>query len=481
MSVLKTITRRYLEQPQLITPSAFKDIASLLDMQHGRDALQEYFKPLSKEEKVKAKMVDPFYAGYRFDTDGTELESPEEYGVIKIEGPLTYKPERAMCAPDTCNYQDMVKAVQAIADSGKKRIIMVHDSPGGVAYNAMSMAAEVRKIADDNGIELIGYNDGLSASASYVWMSICNKVISNPDASTGSIGVVLSLINSNEAMKKAGYKRVFISAGDSKVPFDNETGEFKEEFLQELQDSVNELYDNFVEHVATYRDGMSKEDVRSTEAKVFRAKEALKLGLIDDIMTNAEFKEKYLMGESVTTSPSQSQTKVTQMSKDTQTIDMAAFEEMKAKLAQFEQAEAERTLSAKKGQIKETLSVDAPFLSDANLSSVVEFMVGADESQASLLTKVFGDAKAAMETQATEAQAALEEATTELKEELSTKVEKITELETSLESEQKAKEALKEEFAEPKAIRGEEKELNTQDDHKARLEAKVAAKLAQQK
>lgn len=465
MSVLKTITRRYLEQPQLITPSAFKDIASLLDMQHGRDALQEYFKPLSKEEKVKAKMVDPFYAGYRFDTDGTELESPEEYGVIKIEGPLTYKPERAMCAPDTCNYQDMVKTVQAIADSGKKRIIMVHDSPGGVAYNAMSMAAEVRKIADDNGIELIGYVDGTSASASYIFLSIADRIVANPDASVGSIGVVISMIDNSEALKNAGYKRVFVTAGGNKVPYD-EDGAFKDEFIKDLQNDVNDLYENFISHVDTYRPSMSKEDIRNTDAKVFRAKEAQKLGLIDDIMTNAEFKEKYLTGESVTTSPSQSQTKVTQMSKDTQTVDMAAFEEMAAKLEQFEKAEAARELSAKKDQIKETLS-GATFLS--NLDSVVEFMVGAEESQASLLTSIISDATAALSAQK-------EESTAELAEKVEEFSAEKKDLETKLEAAEKAKEAVKEEFAKPEAIRGEEKEENLEAlDHKEKLARAVAA------
>lgn len=468
MSVLKTITRRYLEQPQLITPSAFKDISSLLDMQHGRDALQEYFKPLSKEERVKAKMVDPFYAGYRFDTDGTELESPEEYGVIKVEGPLTYRPEVSMCAPDTCNYQDMVKTVQALADSGKKRIIMVHNSPGGEAFGAFEAAKEVRKIADDNGIELIGYVDGQSCSASMAWLVICNTVISNKGSSVGSVGVVISLLNNNEALKKAGYKRTFVTAGSSKVPFDD-TGEFKDEFIQELQDSVNELYEDFIDHVATYRTGMSKEDIRNTEAKVYRAKEALEIGFIDSLMTHAEFKEKYLTGESVTASPSQSktsQTKVTQMSKDTQTIDMDAFEAMKAELAQFKADAAARELSAKKDEIKESLSA-ATFLS--NLDSVVEFMVGAEESQASLLTSIIGDATAALSAQKEEAAA-----------ELAEKVEEFSaekkDLETKLEAAEKAKEAVKEEFAKPEAIRGEEKEENLEAlDHKEKLARAVAA------
>ena len=96
MSVLKTITRRYLESPQLITLPAFQEISELLDMKGGKVALQEYFKPLSKEEKLASKLSDPFYSGYRFSDDGETLSEPTSYGVIKIEGPLTYKPETQM-------------------------------------------------------------------------------------------------------------------------------------------------------------------------------------------------------------------------------------------------------------------------------------------------------------------------------------------------------------------------------------------------
>ena len=452
MSVLKTVAKRYLEKPQLITSSAFEEIASLLDMKKGRKELQAYFEPMSSEEKVKVKMNDPFYSGYRFGDDGEETSSPAEYGVIKIEGPLTYKPEVNMCAPDTCNYQEIVKQVEMYAAQGKKRILMIHESPGGEAYSMFSSANQARKIADENDIELIGYVDGLSASASYGWLSICDKIYSSADSGIGSIGVVISLLNNNGALEKAGLKRQFITAGASKVPFDKD-GEFKEEFLADLQGDVDELYKKFVSHVESYRTDMTAKDIKATEAKVFRAEKALELGLIDEIMEVAEFKEKYLTNNVGDDSPSanansnKNESKL--MSKE-KTIDMAEVEQLKQELATMKAAETSRLLQAKKDDITKQLST-ATFLD--NTEAVVEFLVGAEDAQASMLTNVITQATTALASQKESAAAEL----TAAKEELQTSIDTLKEEKASLES---SKEAVKEEFAQPEAIREEEKETN---------------------
>ena len=68
---------------------------------------------------------------------------------------------------------------------------------------------------------------------------------------------------------------------DGKVPF-NEEGEVREEFLADLQTTVSELYDNFIDHVATYR-GMDKQIIRDTNVGVYSAKKSLELGLVDKI------------------------------------------------------------------------------------------------------------------------------------------------------------------------------------------------------
>lgn len=308
MSILKTLSRQYLGSPQLITATKFKEIADLLDMSKGRESLQEFFKPMTKESRLQEKLVDPFYSGYKFEEDSGEVKtSPENYGVIKVEGPLTYRPESRMCAPDLTNYQELLKETEALIAEGKKQIFMIHNSPGGEAYMLFQTAKEIRKLADESGVELIGFVDGMAASASYGLLSVCHKVIANHGASIGSVGVVISLLNDSEKMKKEGYKRQFITAGASKVPFDSE-GEFKEEFIDDLRAGVNELYEEFTSHVSEYRESMTIKDVKNTEAKVFRAKDALALGLIDEVMTISDFKKTYMSGDNKETT---SQSKIT--------------------------------------------------------------------------------------------------------------------------------------------------------------------------
>ena len=76
-------------------------------------------------------------------------------------------------------------------------------------------------------------------------------------------------------------------SGDSKVPYDSE-GKLREDFIEGLQDDVDDLYLEFVSHVAKYRP-MSEEEIMGTEAKTFKAAKAVELGLADKIMTGFEF------------------------------------------------------------------------------------------------------------------------------------------------------------------------------------------------
>ncbi|MBN4841521.1 S49 family peptidase, partial [Citrobacter braakii] len=62
------------------------------------------------------------------------------------------------------------------------------------------------------------------------------------------------------------------------------------EAISDIQASVNETYAMFVDHVADMRK-MNRDDVIDTEAKTFGTKEALKLGLIDQVMTKEQFYE----------------------------------------------------------------------------------------------------------------------------------------------------------------------------------------------
>ena len=135
MGILKNLASKYLDAPQMILASEFEKISELLEMKHGIEALELYFRKPTPEAAFATMLADPFYTGYKFDEESLASESPADYTVIKVEGALSYKPITAACAPDMCNYQELLKTVQVAAQEGKKQIFFIHDSGGGEAYN----------------------------------------------------------------------------------------------------------------------------------------------------------------------------------------------------------------------------------------------------------------------------------------------------------------------------------------------------------
>lgn len=232
--------------------------------------------------------VDPGSQQERQETGRYSYNDDLKIAVMNIEGPLSYRPITFMgmdCGG--ANYQTIKSDFESLVERGAKTIAFYSDSPGGEAYQLFPTAQYLRKLADENQVKIVSYVDGLAASAMYGLVAVSDEIIAAPGAETGSIGVVVRLIDDSQALEQAGYQRTFIKAGASKVPFKDEGG-FREEFLEDIQAKVDALYEEFTAHVAAYRP-MSVEAVKATEAKTFTPDQALKLGLIDSVLSVEEF------------------------------------------------------------------------------------------------------------------------------------------------------------------------------------------------
>jgi ClpP class serine protease len=208
--------------------------------------------------------------------------------VLNIDGPLSYKPVTMMgfdCGG--ASYQQIKEDFTYLVDSGAKTIAFSVSSGGGEAFQMMPTANYMRKLASENDVRIITYVDGLSASAAYGLSVIADELIMAPSSEVGSVGVLVRLMNDSKALEKEGYERTFISAGDDKIPFDAD-GNFRKEFLEDIQGKVDTLYEEFTGFVAEHRN-LSVEAVKSTQARTFLPKEAIELGLADRVMTLEEF------------------------------------------------------------------------------------------------------------------------------------------------------------------------------------------------
>lgn len=220
-------------------------------------------------------------------TEKDTFDSDIGIGVIDIFGPLTYKPTMFQALCGGCSYEDILDQAEDMIESGVKTIVLNCDSGGGEAYGCFESADELRKMCDDSGVALSAYIDGMACSAMYAMACVADEVVCNPYAEAGSIGVLIALMNDSEAMKQAGIDRTFITDGSEKVPYAAD-GSFREGFIEDLQARVSELGDSFRQHVSKHT-GLSEDELKATNAKVYSAKDALALGLVNKIQTRSEY------------------------------------------------------------------------------------------------------------------------------------------------------------------------------------------------
>lgn len=265
---LPRLTSKLYNTPHLIDQSSLSSIISYLDMRNAGEL---------KIDSASVQAPDK----------PLPYNSSTRTGIIAIEGPLTYKATgfEALCGG--ASYQSITEQFNAMVSAGAKTIVLDVDSGGGEAYGMMELGRYMRSTANKRGIRIISYVDGLAASAAYGLACIADEVIANPAAEVGSIGVVVKLRNTNKAMQQMGIEDTYVYAGGSKVPF-NSDGRFSESFLSDLQHKVNALYSEFTSYVASMR-RIPAQAVVATEAKTFLATDALRLKLIDRMMTHEQF------------------------------------------------------------------------------------------------------------------------------------------------------------------------------------------------
>ena len=226
------------------------------------------------------------------DSKGQEDKQPSfdtksGIGTLTIRGSLTY---RATGFESLCGgyaYESMLSEASEMISAGIKTIVIDADSGGGEAYGCFEATNELRKMCNDSGVKLYGYVDGSACSAMYGIICACDEVVANPYAEVGSIGVLIALKNDSEKLRNEGIERVFITDGTEKVPY-AEGGKFRDGFLKDLEKRCEELGDAFRSHVSMHT-GISTEDLKATNAKVYSANDALSIGLINKIQTRSEF------------------------------------------------------------------------------------------------------------------------------------------------------------------------------------------------
>jgi ClpP class serine protease len=168
--------------------------------------------------------------------------------IIPIHGPITARNTFFSLFAGGTSLETLAKDFQeALNNEDVKSILFDIDSPGGVAVGPFEFAEMIYNARGRKPIySYIGRN---GSSAAYWLASATEKIIVNPSALVGSIGVVTT-IPVQEQPDQDGYKNIEIVSSNAalKRP-DPKT----KEGLAEIRRELDDLESTFIESIAKYR------------------------------------------------------------------------------------------------------------------------------------------------------------------------------------------------------------------------------------
>ena len=259
----------------LVTPEDFVS-NGLVDELVDYAGLQNKMKTLAQvEDYKKVHLVSlPSY----IDAKVSAKPSKNKVAVLYADGEIVDGSDKSQVAGD--RFMKLVEKLRK--DKNVKAVVLRVNSPGG----SVSASVKIRTALDSLMKEkpLVASFGDYAASGGYWISSGCQKIYADATSVTGSIGVFSLIPDFSKVTKKVGVN--VESVGSNKHsdmmslmrPFDAAE-------LAYMQASVEDIYELFVNLVATSR-GLSVERVdQIAQGRVWAAADALEAGLVDEIGT----------------------------------------------------------------------------------------------------------------------------------------------------------------------------------------------------
>lgn len=169
---------------------------------------------------------------------------------------------------------------KAIMNQNIKGVLLQVDSPGGALAPSIELSMAIKRL---NQIKpVVAYASGSMTSGSYYASIWTRKIIANPGAFIGSIGVLFQAPNLKPLADKLGISEQVITAGEYKQ-MGTFTREWSDKERAGLKELIDDAYDIFITDVSNAR-GLQKNRAKEfANARVFIAHKAKDIGLIDEV------------------------------------------------------------------------------------------------------------------------------------------------------------------------------------------------------
>lgn len=210
------------------------------------------------------------------DAKVSEPVSKDKVAVIYAEGEIVEGSSSSEVAGD--RFVGIIEKVRK--DKNVKAVVLRVNSPGGSVSASVKIRSALDRLMAEKPL-VASYGD-YAASGGYWISSGCQKIYSDAACLTGSIGVFSMIPEFSQVAKKVGVGVETVGSNKHSDilslmrPFDADETAY-------MQATVEDIYELFVNLVATSRDLPVERVDEIAQGRVWAATDALQIGLVDEI------------------------------------------------------------------------------------------------------------------------------------------------------------------------------------------------------
>lgn len=206
--------------------------------------------------------------------------------LLRIEGVI----QHGISSPIGPPLPDLVERVRRSLDRARRDpsiagLLLHVDSPGGGVTASDVIYDQIREYQDDTGVPVLAHFGDLAASGGYYVAMAADQVMASPTTTTGSIGVIVSIINFSGFLEHHDVEEIQITPGDTPLKgLGSMLSPMQPEERQVLQRLVESMYQRFLDIVDQGRPDLTRDAVEKlADGSIFSADRALENGLVDAI------------------------------------------------------------------------------------------------------------------------------------------------------------------------------------------------------
>lgn len=166
-------------------------------------------------------------------------------------------------------------------DDAVKAVVLRVNSPGGSATASEIILREVQLI-QDAGKPVVVSMGNVAASGGYWIAASADAIVAQPSTITGSIGVFGLFFNLEDLGDKVGVNWEGVKTADLADMFSSSRPRTPQE-LAIFQGAVDNIYDTFLDRVATGRDLPLSQVAEIAQGRVWSGQTSQTLGLVDEL------------------------------------------------------------------------------------------------------------------------------------------------------------------------------------------------------